>query len=126
MRGSLEFCAWSPGPTTAPPPVGRFGASIRPAALVSDLATASAPTRPTSSPTWKPCARNAGSVREPASICSIGCARTNLPAQIVLVLGAVTVCYLGFVFGLLFGAGIAPMVGGYALTIFNPGVIRLT
>jgi hypothetical protein len=34
------------------------------------------------------------------------------PAQVVLVLGAVAIAAVVFVFGLLVGAGIAPMVGG--------------
>jgi hypothetical protein len=34
------------------------------------------------------------------------------PAQVVIITGAVAVCYLAFVFGLLLGAGIAPMVAG--------------
>jgi hypothetical protein len=33
-------------------------------------------------------------------------------AQIVLWLGALTVAYLALVFGLLIGAGVAPMMGG--------------
>jgi hypothetical protein len=33
-------------------------------------------------------------------------------AQIVLWLGVVTVCYLAFVLGMLFGAGVAPWLAG--------------